>query len=185
MSIDSFRPITREGLASTNLFWLVLGLSALVLLVVLVTLVYSIVRFRGRPGEPDPPQVAGNRTIEIVWTGGAFALAGPRWRISVQRKAGSGPSMAWTMSSTEMAWGARARRKPLFQAERCIACHTIAGDGGQPGPDLATIGSRLSPEGLTWRIASGGNNMPAYGATLQPDEMTALVDFLSQLKAQP
>src|ERR671938_335371 len=74
MSIDSFRPITREGLAITNLFWVVLGLSALVLLIVLVPLVYSIVRFRGRPGEPDPPQVAGNRTIEIIWTGGAFGL---------------------------------------------------------------------------------------------------------------
>jgi cytochrome c oxidase subunit II len=74
MSIDSFRPITREGVAITNLFWVVLVLSGLVLLVVLVPLVYSIVRFRGRPGDPDPPQVAGNRTIEIIWTGGAFAL---------------------------------------------------------------------------------------------------------------
>jgi len=74
MSIDSFRPITREGLAISNLFWVVLALSAVVLLVVLVPLVYSIVRFRGRPGDPDPPQVAGNRTIEIIWTGGAFAL---------------------------------------------------------------------------------------------------------------
>jgi cytochrome c oxidase subunit 2 len=74
MSIDSFRPITREGVAITNLFWVVLGLSLVVLLVVLVPLVYSIVRFRGRPGDPDPPQVAGNRTIEIIWTGGALAL---------------------------------------------------------------------------------------------------------------
>jgi cytochrome c oxidase subunit II len=74
MSIDSFRPITREGLVITNLFWLVLGLSALVLLVVLVPLVYSVVRFRGRPGEPDPPQVSGNRTIEIIWTSGALGL---------------------------------------------------------------------------------------------------------------
>lgn len=74
MSIDSFRPITREGVAITNLFGIVLALSALVLLVVLVPLVYSIVRFRGRPGDPDPVQVAGNRKIEIIWTGGAFAL---------------------------------------------------------------------------------------------------------------
>jgi cytochrome c oxidase subunit II len=74
MSIDSFRPITREGVAISNLFWVVLGLSLVVLLVVLVPLVYSIVRFRARPGDPDPPQVAGNRTIEIIWTGGAFAL---------------------------------------------------------------------------------------------------------------
>ena len=74
MSIDSFSPITREGVAITNLFWLVLALSAVVLLVVLVPLLYSIVRFRGRPGDPDPPQIAGNRKIEIIWTGGAFAL---------------------------------------------------------------------------------------------------------------
>ena len=74
MSIDSFRPITREGVAITNLFWVVLALSAVVLLIVLVPLLYSIVRFRGRPGEPDPPQIAGNRTIEMIWTGGAFAL---------------------------------------------------------------------------------------------------------------
>jgi cytochrome c oxidase subunit 2 len=32
------------------------------------------VRFRGRPGDPDPPQVAGNRRIEIIWTSGAFVL---------------------------------------------------------------------------------------------------------------
>jgi cytochrome c oxidase subunit 2 len=74
MSIDSFNPITREGVAITNLFWVVLALSIVVLLVVLVPLGYSIVRFRGRPGDPDPPQVAGNRKLEIIWTGGAFAL---------------------------------------------------------------------------------------------------------------
>ena len=52
MSFDTFQPMTREGLAIVSLFRVVLVLSALVLLVVLVPLVYALARFRGRPGEP-------------------------------------------------------------------------------------------------------------------------------------
>ncbi|MBA2447714.1 MAG: cytochrome c, partial [Chloroflexi bacterium] len=57
----------------------------------------------------------------------------------------------------------------------------IAGDGGQRGPELTTVGSRLSRDQLTWRILYGGNNMPAYGTALRPDELTALVEFLAVL----
>jgi cytochrome c5 len=31
---------------------------------------------------------------------------------------------------------------------------------------------------LTWHILNGGHNMPAYGNTLHPDELNALLDFL-------
>jgi len=31
-------------------------------------LLYAIFRFRGKPGDPEPQQVHGNTTIEIVWT---------------------------------------------------------------------------------------------------------------------
>ncbi len=31
-------------------------------------LLYAIFRFRGKPGDPEPRQVHGNTTIEIVWT---------------------------------------------------------------------------------------------------------------------
>jgi len=31
-------------------------------------LVYSIFRFRGRPDDPEPSQIHGNTTIEIIWT---------------------------------------------------------------------------------------------------------------------
>jgi ubiquinol-cytochrome c reductase cytochrome b subunit len=66
----------------------------------------------------------------------------------------------------------------IFQQKGCLTCHVVAGAGGQRGPELTTAGSRLSREQLTWRILYGGHNMPAYGATLKPDELTALVDFL-------
>jgi ubiquinol-cytochrome c reductase cytochrome b subunit len=80
--------------------------------------------------------------------------------------------------------GTAATGAELFQSESCIKCHAIAGDGGRRGPDLSQVGRRLSQDQLTWRIATGGTNMPAYGANLSPDELSALVAFLSQLKAQ-
>jgi ubiquinol-cytochrome c reductase cytochrome b subunit len=69
-----------------------------------------------------------------------------------------------------------------FQQRGCINCHSIAGTGGQRGPDLTHIGSSLSSDELTWRILNGGRNMPAYGTTLSPQETAALVEFLSTRK---
>jgi hypothetical protein len=41
----------------------------------------------------------------------------------------------------------------------------------------------LTPDEFTWRIASGGHSMPACGDALQPEELTMLVDFVSQRQA--
>jgi ubiquinol-cytochrome c reductase cytochrome b subunit len=80
--------------------------------------------------------------------------------------------------------GDAARGAQLFKDEACLACHSMGGQGGGRGPDLSSVGDRLSKDQLTWRIAYGGNNMPAYGQTLKPDELNALVEFLSQRHAQ-
>jgi ubiquinol-cytochrome c reductase cytochrome b subunit len=69
-----------------------------------------------------------------------------------------------------------------FEQRGCINCHTIAGVGGERGPDLTHVGGRLTSDQLTWRILNGGHNMPAYGSTLTPQETTALVEFLSSQK---
>jgi len=50
-----------------------LGVTSTIILAVIFVLVsggivYALMRFRWREGEADPRQVAGNRTIEIVWT---------------------------------------------------------------------------------------------------------------------
>jgi cytochrome c oxidase subunit 2 len=65
---DSFVAVTPQGAAIANLFWLVLGLSALVFALVVGVLVVTLIRDRGRPGDPDPPQVHGNRRLEVAWT---------------------------------------------------------------------------------------------------------------------
>lgn len=86
-------------------------------------------------------------------------------------------------SVTASLTGDAARGAQLFQQKDCIACHTIADAGGQRGPNLTTVGDRLSTNQLTTRILNGGHNMPAYGQTLAPDDLNALVTFLSGLHA--
>jgi ubiquinol-cytochrome c reductase cytochrome b subunit len=72
----------------------------------------------------------------------------------------------------------------VFQSKNCRNCHALEGKGGQRGPDLTTVGTRLTGDQLIDQISNGtpgGGNMPAYGQQISPAEMTALVEFLSDL----
>jgi len=70
----------------------------------------------------------------------------------------------------------------LFQSKACLNCHLIQGHGGRRGPDLTYIASILAKDNMTIRIVNGGVNMPAFGATLKPEEITDLVAFLESRK---
>jgi cytochrome c oxidase subunit 2 len=67
--VESFDTITRQGGAISWLFTLELIISAVLLLIVVTWLSLALVRFRARPGDPaEPPQVHGNRRLELIWT---------------------------------------------------------------------------------------------------------------------
>jgi cytochrome c oxidase subunit 2 len=67
--VESFDPVTPQGLSISNLFVLELVISGLLMALVIVWLGVSLIRFRARPGDlSEPPQVHGNRTLELVWT---------------------------------------------------------------------------------------------------------------------
>ena len=73
----------------------------------------------------------------------------------------------------------------VFQNKNCRNCHAIAGIGGQRGPDLAVVGTRLTRDQLIDQVSNGtpgGGNMPAYGKQLSPPEMTTLAEFLVSLR---
>jgi ubiquinol-cytochrome c reductase cytochrome b subunit len=53
--------------------------------------------------------------------------------------------------------------------------------GGQRGPSLDSIATRMTPDQITRQVLQGGGNMPAYGKNLSPSEVTALVSFLETL----
>jgi len=70
----------------------------------------------------------------------------------------------------------------LFQDKACLNCHLIDGHGGRRGPELTFVADKLTRDNLTIRIVNGGMNMPAFGATLKPDEINDLVAFLETRK---
>ncbi|HZW70768.1 MAG TPA: c-type cytochrome, partial [Hanamia sp.] len=70
----------------------------------------------------------------------------------------------------------------LFYSKGCQYCHRISTYGGIDGPDLTTIGNRLSIQALKIRIVNGGKNMPAFGGSLSNEEINNIVTFLSSQK---
>jgi ubiquinol-cytochrome c reductase cytochrome b subunit len=71
----------------------------------------------------------------------------------------------------------------VFQYRGCRACHAIDGSGGHKGPDLTSIGNKMTQGQLTTQIASGGGGMPAYAGIISPAELNSLVTFLSSLQS--
>jgi cytochrome c oxidase subunit 2 len=66
--LESFATVTPQGRAITDLFLVALAISFAILLLVYGLMAVVLRRYRGRPGDPEPPQVAGNRRLELLWT---------------------------------------------------------------------------------------------------------------------
>jgi cytochrome c oxidase subunit II len=75
--MESFDPVTRQGLEISNLFGFELVVSALLLALVLGWLIVALVRFRAQPGDAtEPAQIHGHTPLEIAWTvAPSFVLA--------------------------------------------------------------------------------------------------------------
>jgi ubiquinol-cytochrome c reductase cytochrome b subunit len=74
------------------------------------------------------------------------------------------------------------RGAQLFYSKGCEFCHQIGEQGGERGPDLTNVAGRMTAQEIGIRITNGGPNMPAYAASLAPDELEAIVAFLATRK---
>lgn len=75
--------------------------------------------------------------------------------------------------------------REVFRTQGCLKCHAVGGQGGQIGPDLSQVGSRLSPDLLRRyvtdpRSVRPDSKMPKH--TLAAEELDRLVAYLASLK---
>jgi cytochrome c oxidase subunit 2 len=65
-----FSPVSTPASAIAILAWFVLAITGAIFLMVAGLLLYSVVRFRARPGDErqEPPQLYGSNPIEFAWT---------------------------------------------------------------------------------------------------------------------
>lgn len=71
-----------------------------------------------------------------------------------------------------------------FQNKQCRNCHSLGGEGGQRGPALDDVATRLTRDEMIRQVIQGGGNMPAYGKKLSPAEVDALVSFMQTLSSK-
>jgi cytochrome c551 len=89
------------------------------------------------------------------------------------------PSAVAASSSTDE----KLRGAELFHEKGCEFCHGVDARGiAEKGPDLSTVGKKLKKDAIERQVRNGGGGMPAFGTALQPDELEALVAFLSAKK---
>ena len=69
----------------------------------------------------------------------------------------------------------------VFQNKQCRNCHSLGGRGGERGPALDSVATRLTGPELVRQVIQGGGNMPAYGEKLSPAEVSAVVAFMQTL----
>jgi ubiquinol-cytochrome c reductase cytochrome b subunit len=70
----------------------------------------------------------------------------------------------------------------VLQNKQCRNCHSLGGEGGERGPALDAVATRLTKDELVRQVIQGGGNMPAYGKKLSPAETEALVEFMCTLR---
>lgn len=75
---------------------------------------------------------------------------------------------------------AAADAEALYKS-KCVACHAADLRGGA-GPNLQSVGAKLSAEDIAAKIANGGGGMPAYEGKLTQAEIQALTDWLAAKK---
>ena len=108
--------------------------------------------------------------IGSLWIIGAYAPWSPNF------DANSLPQKVIASSDPQVLHGAQ-----VFEGA-CLKCHLISGYGGHKGPDLTFVGDKLRKSDIVIRIVNGGNDMPAFGSMLSPDDLNAVTAFLQSRK---
>ena len=71
----------------------------------------------------------------------------------------------------------------IFFSKGCLNCHQIGEFGGKRGPNLTYVGEKLSHEQLVFCVSpTAASTCRPTPTASNPDEMSALVEFLQSRK---
>ena len=84
------------------------------------------------------------------------------------------------VTTTRAAGTANAAGKKVFASTGCGGCHTLADAGttGTVGPNLDEL--KPSAEQVSAIVTSGKGQMPPYGGSLTPQQISDVADYVSQ-----
>ena len=77
--------------------------------------------------------------------------------------------------AAELAQGAE-----LYNQSGCTHCHGVTGSGTDKGPSLRGVRRRITAAQIERQIVNGGQEMPAFGSTLDHKQVQNLVAFLRE-----
>lgn len=141
-------------------------------LIGIILLIVPILNNKGERHWSRRPWAIGVVLLSVIMIG-SFWILGAKTPWSPNFDAQPLPEKVVGVASGPVAEGAH-----VFYQKACINCHLVQGYGGRRGPDLTYVGDRLTKDDIIIRIVNGGNNMPAFGSTLKPEQINALVAFL-------
>ncbi len=151
--------------------------------VIIVAIMFLFPVFAGK-GQRSPRR----RPVAVLIVIGCFLSYCVLWQLGVQEP--WSPHMtAWSgvPVPTHMIKGRSPKElqgAAILQEKTCRNCHALDGQGGERGPDLTAVATRLTRDQLIRQVVQGGGNMPAYGKELNRFEVEALVSFLETCKPE-
>jgi len=92
--LTSLSPASGNTEAIYHLWMIALAIFGLIFLLVTGLIVYSLMMYRWREGEKDPEQIAGQRTVEIVWTAVPLGIVTLLFLLTVKTMGVSDPGPA-------------------------------------------------------------------------------------------
>jgi cytochrome c oxidase subunit 2 len=93
-TLTSFSPASQNTEAIYHLWMISLAIFGLIFVSVTGLIVYSVMKYRWREGEPDPEQVPGSKTVEVIWTVVPFCIVVLLFILTVRTMAVSDPAPA-------------------------------------------------------------------------------------------
>jgi cytochrome c oxidase subunit II len=141
-----FAPVSTPAFDIRDLSFLVLMIVTFIFIVVAGVTVYSIIRYRQRPGDDrrDPPQVYGSTQIELAWTVVPFLiviilfLTTTRYIFAIERPAATADTVEVTVVGNQWWWEIRYPQLGIVTANEL---HVPVSDSARPTRTFITLQS--------------------------------------------